>query len=200
MSLCLAEKKNSMGIVALTASNRDRVEESSGSPENPASHILASTSSKIRTFLYEIAEGTTTYRSLHSLTQQVEHQYHGRFLVELIQNAHDALSMGGSVSEGRIEIALALDEGEYGTLYVANDGAPFSRSNFESLSQLGQSDKDPQRSIGNKGGFRSVLEICEGPEVFSRGHGSEKEFDGYCFQFSPRVLNGLCCGLGSVTG
>lgn len=39
----------------------------------------------------EIAEGTFTYRSLHSLTEQVEHQYHGRFLVELIHNAHDAL-------------------------------------------------------------------------------------------------------------
>ncbi|MGQ0658558.1 MAG: hypothetical protein ACT4NU_10780 [Chromatiales bacterium] len=35
---------------------------------------------------------------------------------------------------------------------------PFSRSNILSLSQLGNSDKDPQESIGNKGiGFRSVL-------------------------------------------
>jgi hypothetical protein len=54
--------------------------------------VIDATTSKVRTFLYEIAEGTSNYRSLHSLTEQVEHQYHGRFIVELIQNAHDALS------------------------------------------------------------------------------------------------------------
>src|SRR5689334_18985315 len=110
---------------------------------DPASIVLASTASKIRTFLYEIAEGTTTYRSLHSLTQQVEHQYHGRFLVELIQNAHDALFPEIGADHGRIEIAMVDDDGPFGALYVANDGVPFSKSNFDSLSQLGQSDKDP---------------------------------------------------------
>jgi hypothetical protein len=63
--------------------------------------VAASTAAKIRTFLYELAEGTTNYRSLHSLTQQVEHQYHGRFLVELIQNAHDALLREVGADRGR---------------------------------------------------------------------------------------------------
>ena len=53
--------------------------------------VVNETSAKIRTFLYELAERTPNYKSLHNLTEQVEHQYHGRFLIELMQNAHDAL-------------------------------------------------------------------------------------------------------------
>ena len=168
------------------------LEKAPNTPLDPASYVLASTASKIRTFLYEIAEGTTNYRSLHSLTQQVEHQYHGRFLVELIQNAHDALfsEIGGGYA--RIEIVMVDDDGPHGAQYVGNDGVPFSESNFASLSQLGQSDKDPQKSIGNKGiGFRSVLEITDSPQIFSRLHESSARFDGFCFGFSPGVLTAL---------
>lgn len=155
--------------------------------------VIEGTSSKIRTFLYELAEGTSNYRSLHSLTEQVEHQYHGRFIVELIQNAHDALLPPSNESDrpARIEIALK-DEGKFGALYVANDGRPFSVSNFNSLSQLGQSDKNPQESIGNKGiGFRSVLEITDAPEIYSRSAPSSPHFDGFCFAFSPAVIRRL---------
>lgn len=156
--------------------------------------VIESTSSKVRTFLYELAEGTSNYRSLHSLTEQVEHQYHGRFIVELIQNAHDALLPPAGNESGktsRIEIALK-DEGEFGTLYVANDGQPFSVSNFNSLSQLGQSDKNPQESIGNKGiGFRSVLEITEAPVIYSRSMPKSPGFDGFNFAFSPEVIRRL---------
>jgi hypothetical protein len=155
--------------------------------------VIETTSAKVRKFLYELAEGTTDYRSLHSLTEQVEHQYHGRFIVELIQNAHDALLSRTveAVQSGRIEILLR-DEGEFGVLYVANDGRPFSASNFESLSQLGQSDKNPQESIGNKGiGFRSVLEITGAPEIYSRSAEDSPHFDGFCFGFSPEVIRRL---------
>src|SRR5262245_2883956 len=84
--------------------------------------IFDTTIGKLRSFLYELAEGTSNYRSLHSLTEQVEHQYHGRFLVELIQNAHDALLPIDLKSKrrARIEIALKEEDGEFGTLYVAN--------------------------------------------------------------------------------
>ncbi|HHO2171155.1 TPA: sacsin N-terminal ATP-binding-like domain-containing protein [Aeromonas hydrophila] len=156
--------------------------------------VIEATSRKVRTFLYELAEGTSNYRSLHSLTEQVEHQYHGRFIVELIQNAHDALlSTDGELGlPARIEIALKNNEGDFGTLYVANDGQPFSLSNFNSLSQLGQSDKNPQESIGNKGiGFRSVLEITHAPEIYSRNAPNSQHFDGFCFAFSPEVIRRL---------
>jgi hypothetical protein len=153
--------------------------------------IVHETGSKIRSFLYELAEGTSNYKSLHNLTEQVEHQYHGRFLIELLQNAHDALLDNADQNqEYRIEIVLEPNDGPYGALYIANDGKPFSESNFRSLSQLGQSDKDPQESIGNKGiGFRSVLEITTSPEIYSRSTANSPTFDGYCFSFCPTVID-----------
>lgn len=158
-----------------------------------SAHVADLTGAKIRTFLFEVAEGVSNYRSLHSLTQQVEHQYHGRFLIELIQNAHDAFACSPVPGQpNRIEIVLDSEDSEHGSLLVANDGEPFTSSNFERLSQLGQSDKDPQKSIGNKGiGFRSVLEVSERPAVYSRATRSSGRFDGYCFAFRPEVVQSL---------
>lgn len=153
-------------------------------------HITGHLCSKVRVFLTEVAEGVSNYRSMHNLTEQVEHQYHGRFLIELIQNAHDAL--GEHPGRGRIHIRFEQDDSEYGTLLVANDGEPFSRSNFEKISALGQSDKDPQKSIGNKGiGFRSVLELTDRPEIYSRRTAGSLSFDGYCFAFRPSTVGSL---------
>ena len=47
--------------------------------------VIKKTCGEIRTSPDEIANGTSNYKSLHNLTEQVEHQYHGRFLIELIQ-------------------------------------------------------------------------------------------------------------------
>jgi hypothetical protein len=152
--------------------------------------VIDKTLGEIRSFLDELSNGTSRYRSLHNLTEQVEHQYHGRFLIELIQNAHDALfEVGVMDTPQRIEIVLADDEHPHGALYIANDGQPFTPSNFKALSNLGQSDKDPQKSIGNKGiGFRSVLEITKAPEIYSRNERESSSFDGYCFSFQPDVI------------
>lgn len=153
-------------------------------------HITAHLCSKVRVFLTEVAEGVSNYRSMHNLTEQVEHQYHGRFLIELIQNAHDAL--GEHPGGGRIHIRFDRSDSEHGTLFVANDGEPFSRSNFERISALGQSDKDPQTSIGNKGiGFRSVLELTDCPEIHSRQSAGSPFLDGYCFAFRPSTVGSL---------
>jgi len=153
--------------------------------------ITNKTIGEIRTFLDAIANGNSYYKSLHNLTEQIEHQYHGRFLIELIQNAHDALlDVNEDEGKSRITIILAENEKPYGSLYIANDGNPFTESNFKSLCQLGQSDKDPEKSIGNKGiGFRSVLEISNSPEIFSRSNLGSSRFDGYCFRFQPDVIN-----------
>ena len=154
-------------------------------------HILQKTSGTIRTFLQALATGDKYYRSLHNLTEQVTHQYSGRFLVELLQNAHDVLPESPIPNEeSRIAIILEEHEAPFGALYVANDGNPFSPSNFNSLSALGQSDKDPEKSIGNKGiGFRSVLEITREPQIYSRFSKNSPSFDGYCFRFTPTVAD-----------
>ncbi len=163
-----------------------------GPAEEFARLIATEAAATLQTFLAEIINETTNYRTVRSLTQQVEHQYHGRFLIELLQNAHDALGE----STGRVSFSLLPDEGDFGCLYVANDGHPFERNNFQSLARLGQSSKDPNDSIGNKGiGFRSVLEICAAPELYSRARQTSDGFDGYCFRFNPEIVAGLASAI-----
>ncbi|MCK4605089.1 MAG: hypothetical protein KAU41_10450 [Deltaproteobacteria bacterium] len=165
-------------------------------PFGYAETVIQKTIGEIRTFLDELANGTSNYKSLHNLTEQVEHQYHGRFLIELIQNAHDALfdiekqkvDKDTPEDDGRIEIVIT-SEPPFGALYVANDGLPFTEPNFSSLSRFGQSDKDPEKHIGNKGiGFRSVLEITRKPEIFSREAKTSTSFNGFNFRFNPKII------------
>lgn len=139
---------------------------------------------EVRTFINELIEGTNNYRQLYSLSEQFPHDYHDRFLVELIQNANDA-STGG-------EVRIVLDEASASipTLYVANQGKPFTLQNLEALCSLGLSDKDPNEAIGNKGlGFRSVLQVCREPHIYSVADSSSQNdsegFDGYCFKLTP---------------
>lgn len=165
-------------------------------PSGYAAKVIQKTIGEIRTFLDELANGTSNYKSLHNLTEQVEHQYHGRFMIELIQNAHDALfdiekqkaDEDTPEDEGRIEVVITNDP-PFGALYVANDGSPFTESNFISLSRFGQSDKDIEKHIGNKGiGFRSVLEITREPEIFSRKEKKSTSFNGFTFRFRPGII------------
>ena len=39
---------------------------------------------------------------INSLTRQIEHQYHSRFVIELLQNAHDAVKAQPGRGLGRI--------------------------------------------------------------------------------------------------
>lgn len=158
--------------------------------------IVRKTLGQFRTFLDELVNGTTNYRSLHNLTEQVEHQYHNRFLVELLQNAHDALLSESSENRAQRVVIAFEEEGEFGSLYIANDGLPLSASNFRAICNLGQSDKSPQESIGNKGiGFRSVLEISSEPHIYSRRTSESDNFDGYCFRFDPKIVEILGASL-----
>lgn len=156
--------------------------------------IARKTIGEIQTFINELFFGTSNYKSIHNLNEQMVHDYSNRFLIELIQNSHDALkkpSKDGRII-GKIKIVLLEKPGEVPVLYVANNGNPFSKSNFDALSRFGQSDKDPQSSIGNKGiGFRSVLQICSNPHIYSGSWESGKGFSGFCFKFDPDSKNDL---------
>ena len=69
---------------------------------------------------------------------------------------------------------------------MANSGHPFRPKDFEGLCQLGQSPKDPNENVGNKGlGFRSVLEVSAFPEIWSTAPvGGDTSF---VFRFDPTV-------------
>ena len=126
------------------------------------------------------------HQSARNLSQNVSDDYGNRFLVELIQNAHDAHPVG--TSDGQIAVVFAPDECDFGSLYVANRGNGFSEKNFRALTNIALSSKPVNESIGNKGlGFRSVLQICQWPEIYSVGEqGARGNFDGYCFRFANK--------------
>jgi hypothetical protein len=109
--------------------------------------------------------------------------YDGRTLIELLQNGHDAHPRG--TGNGRLAFRLDMTEGPHGVLYAANGGTPLTDETFGSLCRVAMSSKRPDESIGNKGvGFKSVLNLSDGPELYSKATEESAHFDGYCFRFA----------------
>ena len=131
------------------------------------------------------------YAQIKSLSEHIAADYHGRCLIELIQNGNDAHP--SDRGDGEIEVLLA-NEGPYGTVYVANRGLPFSEEHAGALLRIGQSSKPPGEAIGNKGlGFRSVSHLCDAPEIYSQSIPAlvRPSFEGFCFSLEHgSALNG----------
>lgn len=91
--------------------------------------------------------------------------YSNRTILELIQNAADALSGAGAGDPGRVEVVVdAANE----VLYCANSGAPFNSAGLTSIAMAYNSSKRGAE-IGRFGlGFKSVLAVSDHPQVFSR--------------------------------
>lgn len=89
----------------------------------------------------------------HNRERSHVRDYHGRELLELIQNADDA----GLHYSGECRLTIILKESG---LFVANTGIPFSPQGIESLmiSDLSPKQRRGEKYIGYKGlGFRSLL-------------------------------------------
>ncbi|MBM9467494.1 sacsin N-terminal ATP-binding-like domain-containing protein [Nakamurella leprariae] len=94
--------------------------------------------------------------------------YAKRTLLELVQNAADALAgadeSNGSVV-GRVEIILDTTNA---TLYCANAGRPFSSTGVDAVTMAHLSEKRGDE-IGRFGlGFKSVLAVTDRPQILSR--------------------------------
>ena len=95
--------------------------------------------------------------------------YANRTLLELVQNAADALSSAPDGSDdssrGRVEIVL---DTRNKVLYCANAGKPFDASGLKAITMAHLSSKRGDE-IGRFGlGFKSVLAVTSSPQVFSR--------------------------------
>ena len=150
------------------------------------SSILTRLQSKIYAFMDDIRRGTNIFEGRRSIEEQLSEEYHGRFLIELIQNADDACEKDG-------QILIIIKQEPSPKVVVCNTGKGFTIKNFESLCTLGLTDKNPEEAIGNKGlGFRSVLQVCKSPSICSsdinRPENGQPNFDGYCFCFDPDEL------------
>ncbi|MXZ79850.1 MAG: hypothetical protein F4Z15_00415 [Gammaproteobacteria bacterium] len=146
--------------------------------------IVTQAQRQVQTFFDELKNGTQNYRTIASLDAQIAQAYRGRCVMELLQNAHDALEQ--APLGDRQQVSFVMRTGPEPALLVANTGVPFRHENFIGLCQLGQSPKDPNESVGNKGlGFRSVLEVATSPEIWSREPVQDQA--SFVFRFDPSV-------------
>lgn len=110
------------------------------------------------------------WEQLAGAENSVKERYRGRYLFELLQNANDAIveaeARNGQFALERHLVRLELTAH---SLLVANYGQPFAEENVRSLCLIYKSTKHSiSKQIGHKGiGFKSVLEICQYPEVYS---------------------------------
>lgn len=128
------------------------------------------------------------YESLKNLNEVIGTQYGDRVLFELVQNGHDAHSSRTLDGTGEIAVRLLISADDRGELLVANRGRAFTRSNLDSVINIGTSDKRIGEGIGNKGlGFRSVEALTDEVRIFSSSPmGTPGRFDGYCFRFATQ--------------
>jgi hypothetical protein len=100
---------------------------------------------------------------------EIAHDYQGRLIFELLQNADDAMAEGSGGIRDRIRFRLTDNE-----LLVMNSGRALTEADVRGLTATGASSKTGssglrRASIGHKGmGFKSILEITDRPQVFSK--------------------------------
>lgn len=138
----------------------------------------------LENFFHGLERDINPHEQVLRFTENTSHDYSNRIVLELIQNAYDALRVD---SESRIKIELNADYGEHGALYIANTGNPFLKDNVKAICEMALSSKKPNENVGNKGiGFRSVLMISDYPEIYSMDsdNPSLEGFNGYCFSFA----------------
>jgi len=116
--------------------------------------------------MHTTAEQARTTCSFARAERLLGREYHGRFLIELLQNAADAWRTVAKPSTwSRLDILIAPGP----ALVVANQGNTFpAKVVVESLGHIGVSTKARGEARGHKGiGFKSFLELSLTPELYS---------------------------------
>lgn len=97
--------------------------------EDAAARILAFADAIVREAL-TVRTLVDTLKGAKKFIEQAARGYAERFLFELIQNAYDAQP---PASRGRVLVVFDATEGEFGCVYVANTGRPFTDANFRAI-------------------------------------------------------------------
>ncbi len=107
-----------------------------------------------------LAKPITAFSQYHH-EKETAKGYHGREILELLQNAADQATLGRI--NGSVHIELTKDY-----LVVANNGKPFSTGGVLSIENPHLSEKKSSKLVGNKGlGFRSILNWSRHPLIVS---------------------------------
>ena len=130
------------------------------------------------------AEDVRTTCSFARAERLLGREYHGRFLIELLQNAADAWGSDTRRTSQRSRVTIVITEGP--ALLVANQGTPMTpKVVIDSLGHIGASTKHEGEAIGHKGiGFKSVLEISHTPQIYS---GLQDDRPGLAVSFDPTM-------------
>jgi hypothetical protein len=140
--------------------------------------LMALWKSRVGAILGIVQAGGTEHREVASMAAQVGADYHGRFIVELLQNASDQATEAG-LCESCVTIIRTAQ-----FVAFANEGIEFKEKGLRSITSLGLSTKRPQDAIGNKGvGFKSVFQVSESPEIYSSPSSSESFADAQGLMF-----------------
>ena len=93
------------------------------------------------------------HKELANLAEHIRTDYHGRFLVELLQNANDQWPMERRQRDLGLGPAgtAAVVVGD-GVIAVLNQGRPFNAQGLDSITSLGLSGKDAAIDVGNNAG------------------------------------------------
>ena len=126
------------------------------------SDLMTLWKSRVGAILGIVRADGNEHREVASMAAQVGADYHGRFIVELLQNASDQATDAG-LSDSCVTIVRTAE-----FVAFANEGTEFNEKGLRSITSLGLSTKNPQDAIGNKGlGFKSVFQVSESPEIYS---------------------------------
>ncbi|HEV8719740.1 MAG TPA: hypothetical protein VGW77_03770 [Candidatus Binatia bacterium] len=107
---------------------------------------------RVKAILGIVQAGETEHREVASMAAQIGADYHGRFIVELLQNASD------QAAKARLEKSDVVIIRTSEVIAITNEGVPFDEDGLRSITSLGLSTKNPSDTIGNKGvGFKSVF-------------------------------------------
>jgi hypothetical protein len=131
-----------------------------------------------------IANGLEEHRELAHAADHISAEYHGRVLVELIQNGSDETTRGG-LADGSLLVVRSTE-----LLAVFNQGSPLTDTGLKALTSVALGNKDPSVTIGNKGlGFKAVFDVSKSPELFSAPEGGNLLSDGgFRLAFSDKPL------------
>src|SRR3954454_12929119 len=142
----------------------ESIEVASSEQESARAFIEGRVAERARRHTAEQVQTTCSFARAERLLGR---EYHGRFLIELLQNAADAWRLQARPGE-RSPVRVVLDA-DGPALVVANRGAEFpAQVVLDSLGHIGRSTKAQGEAIGHKGiGFKSVLEVSATPELYS---------------------------------
>ena len=95
--------------------------------------IIAQAQRQVQTFVDEIKNVTQNYRTIASLDAQIAQAYRGRCILELLQNAHDALKAAPS-GDPR-QVSFVLNTSSRPVLLIGNAGGivRLTRSDLKNL-------------------------------------------------------------------